>query len=733
MNITIRKKITFAFVALFTIGFIIAIYSMYSMRKISSLAAEQNKIQNANISILNALEGHYIWKQNLTMSVYNGDEFKGTFDPNTCLLGKWRNSPDTLATANDNVKNLLKQIDEPHTKMHDDAEIIISLLNAGNKLAAEKMFLEQTSPLADQTIDILVSITKQYDEILKNKNLSKSNFQNESLVTIVTLTIIGVIATLVLSSIALQSVMKPLISLSKLTNEVSEGSFDVSFEYKAKDEIGKLGINILSLVNTFKSMLLDIDDMYSNHEDGDIEYKIDSSKYTGDFKKVSDGINEMINSYVEATREILRTIQNYADGDFDSTLNQFPGKKAIANDVANNVCNNLKKVQSSVMFLVDKTIDGELNQRLDDSLFNGGWKDIISGMNNVLEAVEKPLVEVQNTLSLVSMGDLNIAITGEYKGQFQTMANDINKTIEFLSSYINEISDALNTLASNNFDIKITGEYVGDFSSIKVSLNAIIDRLNNIIQEIGQASDQVSSGAQLISQTSISLSEGAIDQSVSVDELNKEMTQIYEQATKSLENSTNANELSMLTKKSAEEGNIKMQEMLNSMEGINKSSQDISKIIKVIEDIAFQTNLLALNAAVEAARAGQHGRGFAIVADQVRSLATRSQNAASEVTSLIGLSIDKVNEGADITNKTAESLAKIVEGVTNVSDIIYDIELASKEQAISISKINIGIKRISEVMQSNSATSEESAAASEELSSQSLVLREMTKTFKLRA
>lgn len=733
MNITIRKKITLAFFTLFAIGFIIAIYSIYSMNKISNLAAEQTKIQNANINILNALEGHYVWKQNLTMSVYNGDEFKGSFDHNSCLLGKWRNSEDTLTTANQNVKNLLKEVDEPHAKIHEQAKIIVSLLNSGNKLEAEKMFLEQTLPLTDQTIDILIQITKQYDEILKNQNLFKSTFQNESLVNIIILTIIAVITTTVLSIVTMRSIMKPLISLSKLTTKVSNGSFDVSFNYKPKDEIGMLGENILLLVNIFNSMLLDIDNMYNNHEAGDIEYKIDSNNYLGEFKKVSDGINEMIISYVDATKEMLNIVQNYANGDFNSKLREFPGKKAIANDIFDNVSDNLKKVQSSVIFLVDKTIAGELNQRIDDNLFNGGWKDIISGLNNVLNAIENPLTEVQNTLSLVSMGNLNITVKGEYKGQFQMMANDINKTIKFLSSYIYEISQALNALASNNFDIEITGDYVGDFSSIKISLNAIIDRLNNIVDEISQASDQVSSGAQLISQTSINLSEGAVNQSISVDELNKEMAQIYEQATKSLENSTNANELSILTRKSAEEGNSQMQQMLSSMEDINKSSQDISKIIKVIEDIAFQTNLLALNAAVESARAGQHGKGFAIVADQVRSLATRSQNAASEVTSLISVSIDKVNEGADITNKTAKSLTKIIEGVSEVSDIIYDIELASKEQAISIGKINDGISRISEVMQSNSATSEESAAASEELSSQSLVLREMTKTFKLRA
>jgi len=280
-------------------------------------------------------------------------------------------------------------------------------------------------------------------------------------------------------------------------------------------------------------------------------------------------------------------------------------------------------------------------------------------------------------------------------------------------------------------DLTATSKIRSDNDVLGKSLSDVLNKLNHIVETIVLASEQVSSGSDLVSNSSTALSQGASEQASSVQQLTASLEEIGVQIKQNAENADCANKLAKEAEENAVAGNTQMRYMLDAMADISESSKNINKIIKVIDDIAFQTNILALNAAVEAARAGQHGKGFAVVAEEVRNLAAKSASAAKETTELIEDSIRKVEAGTKLANNTAAALDNIVEQVKKAAELVNDIAVASDEQSVGVEQINQGVIQISQVVQSNAALSEESAAASEELSSQASQLKEIVGVFKL--
>jgi methyl-accepting chemotaxis protein len=545
-----------------------------------------------------------------------------------------------------------------------------------------------------KTITGKINLLKDVENKLSNDLTIKageiSRASSATLTSVSILTLIGLVVTALFVAYFMRSILVQLgddpVRIQKIAEEIANGNLKTNLDCGKRKPTGVFA-SMKNMQEQLSEVIeKDIQSLVDAARAGDLQGRISLEGKKGFFRDMSEGVNELVAVSEQVVNDTVRVFGAMAQGNLSETIEtDYKGSFDKLKQDANATIKKLDEViNQDIQLIVDAAKQGNLEGR-------------------------------------ISLDDKS--------GFFESLAASINELVAVSEQVVNDTVRVFGAMAKGDLTETIETDYEGSFDRLKQDANATVEKLTDVITQIEDAADAVRSASSEISQGNTDLSQRTEEQASSLEETASSMEELMSTIKQTTDNTRHTNQLADGARDKAEEGGDVVKNAIEAMDGINEASKKISDIISVIDEIAFQTNLLALNAAVEAARAGEQGRGFAVVASEVRNLAQRSAAAAKEIKTLINDSVEKVEHGSGLVNKSGTALEDIVIAVKKVSDIIAEITAASEEQSAGITQVNTAVNQMDQMTQQNAALVEEAAAASESMNDQAHSLGQLMEFF----
>ncbi len=659
-----------------------------SMMSIISSSAEISNMSTAYVNFLKSKERAGIERAVLA-ATFTRDSFDNTFHEFISLVATQDNYMNVfLSLATDDNKAFY------HKTMSGE---YIAKTEAIRAVAFEKAATGgfATDPgywfeMQSGKINLLNKVESYLSHDLKNKTDELVSDRNTTLVFTLIIAILSLLGSAGCGFYVGRRILQQLggepSDIENLANEIAHGNLALEMTIPTEQAVGVYRAMALMRDQLTKVIESDIQAIVDNAKAGDLSERIALDDKEGFYKNLSSSINELVDVNQRVIDDTVSMFSAMADGDLSYTIeHNYQGAFDLLKQDANRTISRLTEViEGDIQTIVDQSRNGDLSQRIPVDDKQGFFKNLSSGVNDLVEVNERVVKDTLRMFAALAAGDLTKSIDNDYKGSFGQLKDDANTTVQ---------------------------------------------KLTEIITEIRSSASSVASGAQEISGGNLDLSQRTEEQATALEETAASMDEMTSSVRLSADNAKNVSNLASDAQIKAESGGEVVAKAVGAMEEINESSNKISDIIGVIDEIAFQTNLLALNAAVEAARAGEQGRGFAVVAAEVRNLAQRSAGAAKEIKELIRDSVSKVEDGSKLVNDSGNTLDEIVQAVQQVSTIINEISSSSQEQTEGIDQVNSAVTQMDETTQQNAALVEEASAASENMAEQANLMNELMDFF----